>query len=142
MLPWLPPESADEPLPHYAARMVEAIAAGTAGWLVGVSFGVSFGGVVAQDIRGGLCGTVTPAAALPQVLAIRSSITPADAFSTSTDAAGAFQLGALPSGTYRVEFSPTTTTTPANQSSYKQVTRTGIVAINDQLTDIGSTPLQ
>ncbi|RFP66773.1 DUF4382 domain-containing protein [Hymenobacter lapidiphilus] len=97
--------------------------------------------VVAQDIRGGLRGTVTPAAALPQVLAIRSSITPADTFSTSADAAGAFQLGALPSGTYRVEFFPTTTA-PANQGSYKQVTRTGITVTNDQLTDIGSTPLQ
>ncbi|SDY18485.1 DUF4382 domain-containing protein [Hymenobacter psychrophilus] len=97
--------------------------------------------VVAQDIRGGLRGTVTPAAALPQVLAIRSSITPADTFSTSADVAGAFQLGALPSGTYRVEFFPSATA-PANQGSYKQVTRTGIIVTNDQLTDIGSTPLQ
>lgn len=97
--------------------------------------------VVAQNIRGGLRGTVTPAAALPQVLAIRSSITPADTFSTTADVAGAFQLGALPSGTYRVEFFPTLSA-PANQSSYKQVTRTGITVTNDQLTDIGSTALQ
>ncbi|SET89813.1 DUF4382 domain-containing protein [Hymenobacter actinosclerus] len=97
--------------------------------------------VVAQDIRGGLRGTVTPAAALPQVLAIRSSITPADTFSTTADVAGAFQLGALPSGTYRVEFFPTATAL-AGQTGYKQVIRTGITVTNDQLTDIGSTPLQ
>ncbi len=97
--------------------------------------------VLAQDIKGGLRGTVTPAAARPQVLAIRSSITPADTFSTSADVAGAYQLGALPSGTYRVEFFPSTSA-PANQANYKSVTRTGITVTNDQVTDLGSTSLQ
>lgn len=47
VLPWLPPESDDEPLPHYAARMAEAIPADATGWLVGVSFG----GVVALEMQ-------------------------------------------------------------------------------------------
>ena len=46
--------------------------------------------VIAQDIAGGLRGTVTPSASLPQILAIRASITPADTFSTSADASGGF----------------------------------------------------
>ena len=47
VLPWLPPESADEPLPHYAARMAAGIPVDTTGWLVGVSFG----GVVALEMQ-------------------------------------------------------------------------------------------
>ncbi|RFP66774.1 alpha/beta hydrolase [Hymenobacter lapidiphilus] len=47
VLPWLPPESAHEPLPHYAARMAEAIPVGATGWLVCVSFG----GVVALEMQ-------------------------------------------------------------------------------------------
>ena len=97
--------------------------------------------VLAQDIKGGLRGTVMPATARPQVLAIRSSITPADTFSTSADVAGAYQLAALPSGTYRVEFFPSTTA-PANQAGYKHIIRTGITVTNDQVTDLGSTNLQ
>ncbi|MCC3153464.1 DUF4382 domain-containing protein [Hymenobacter sp. BT770] len=96
--------------------------------------------VVAQDLRGGLRGTVTPAAALPQVLAIRSTILGPDTVSTSADASGAFQLGALPSGTYRVEFFPSTTA-PTGQNAYRNVVRTGIVVTNDQVTDLGTTPL-
>jgi hypothetical protein len=92
--------------------------------------------VVAQDIRGGLRGTVTPAAALPQILAIRSSITVPDTFSTAADASGAFQLSSLPSGTYRVQFFPSTTA-PANQPAYKVVTRTGVTVANDQVTEMG-----
>lgn len=92
--------------------------------------------VLAQDIRGGLRGTITPAAALPQVLAIRSSITVPDTFSTAADASGAFQLSSLPSGTYRVQFYPSTTA-PANQPAYKVVTRTGVTVTNDQVTDLG-----
>ncbi|MFD2784339.1 DUF4382 domain-containing protein [Hymenobacter rubripertinctus] len=97
--------------------------------------------VVAQNIKGGMRGTVAPAVARPQVLAIRSSITPADTFSTSADVAGAYQLGALPSGTYRVEFFPSASA-PANQPSYKHVVRTGITVTNDQVTDLGTTSLQ
>ncbi|MBT9392904.1 DUF4382 domain-containing protein [Hymenobacter sp. NST-14] len=97
--------------------------------------------ILAQDIKGGLRGTVAPAAALPQILAIHSSITPADTFSTSADASGAFQFSSVPSGVYRVEFYPTTTA-PVNQASYKPATRTGVTVTNDQVTDIGSTPLQ
>lgn len=96
--------------------------------------------VVAQDIRGGLRGTATPAAARPQVLAIRQSITVPDTFSTAADAAsGTFQLSALPSGTYRVELHPSTTA-PAGQPAYRVVTRTATVT-NDNLTEMGSIPM-
>ncbi|MDF7812530.1 DUF4382 domain-containing protein [Hymenobacter sp. YC55] len=96
--------------------------------------------VVAQDLRAGLRGTVTPAAARPQVLAIRSSITVPDTFSTAADAAGAYQLSGLPSGTYRVEFFPTTTA-PTGQPEYKNVVKSNISVVNDQVTDLGSTSL-
>ncbi|WP_170172757.1 DUF4382 domain-containing protein [Hymenobacter rigui] len=96
--------------------------------------------VVAQDIKGGLRGTVAPAAALPQVLAIRSSITTPDTFSTTADASGAFQLYALPSGTYRVEFYPTTAA-PTGQPVYKPKILTGITVVNDQSTNIGQVSL-
>jgi hypothetical protein len=93
--------------------------------------------LVAQEIAGGLYGQVTPAASLPQILAIRSSLTPADTFSTSADATGAFQLQALPSGTYRVEVFPTTTA-PDKQPAYHPVTRTGVVVVNNQATNVGT----
>ncbi|QJX46712.1 DUF4382 domain-containing protein [Hymenobacter taeanensis] len=96
--------------------------------------------VVAQAVKGGLRGTVTPAAALPHVLAIRSSITVPDTFSTAADASGAFQLSSLPSGTYKVQFFPSATA-PTNQPAYKAVTRTGIIVTNDQVTDLGQTSL-
>ncbi|WP_426489860.1 DUF4382 domain-containing protein [Hymenobacter sp. 102] len=96
--------------------------------------------VVAQDIKGSIRGTVSPAAALPQVIAIRSSITVADTFSTAADASGAYQLSALPSGTYRVEFYPTTTA-PSGQAAYKNAVKTNITVVNNQTTDVGSTSL-
>jgi len=96
--------------------------------------------VVAQDIKGGLRGTVSPAAARPQVLAIRSSIVGPDTVSTFADASGAFQLGALPAGTYQVQFFPTGTA-PTGQPDYKYVVRTGVTVTNDQVTDLGTTPL-
>ncbi|SMB82854.1 conserved hypothetical protein [Hymenobacter roseosalivarius DSM 11622] len=96
--------------------------------------------VIAQDIAGGLRGTVTPTASLPQILAIRASITPADTFSTSADASGGYQLSSLPSGVYRVEFFPTTTA-PANQPVYKNVVRTDITVTNNQITELGQTKL-
>ncbi len=96
--------------------------------------------VVAQDLRGGLRGTVTPVAARPQVLAIRSSIVGPDTVSTFADASGAFQLGSLPAGTYQVQYFPTTTV-PAGQPAYKNVVRTNITVTNDQVTDLGTTPL-
>ncbi|MBF9221630.1 alpha/beta fold hydrolase [Hymenobacter ruricola] len=46
VLRWLAPENAKEPLPHYAARLAAAVPAGQACWLVGVSFG----GVLAQEV--------------------------------------------------------------------------------------------
>jgi hypothetical protein len=96
--------------------------------------------VVAQDLRASLRGTVTPVAALPQVLAIRSSITVPDTFSTSADAAGAFQLSGLPAGTYRVELFPTTTA-PTGQPAYRNVVRSNVSIVNDQTTDLGQIPL-
>ncbi|RSK23807.1 DUF4382 domain-containing protein [Hymenobacter metallilatus] len=97
--------------------------------------------VVAQDIKGGLRGSVTPAATLPQILAIRSSLTLPDTFSTSADATGAFQLSGIPSGTYRIEFFPTTTA-PNGQAAYKNAVRTNISVVNEQMTDMGQTALQ
>lgn len=46
ILAWLPPQSATEPLPHYAARLAAAVPAAQACWLVGVSFG----GLLALEI--------------------------------------------------------------------------------------------
>ncbi len=94
--------------------------------------------VVAQDLKGGLRGTVNPALARPQVLAIRSSIVRPDTVSTFADASGAFQLGALPAGSYQVQFFPTATA-PTGQPAYKNVVRTGITVTNDQVTDLGVT---
>ncbi|PJJ52813.1 DUF4382 domain-containing protein [Hymenobacter chitinivorans] len=91
--------------------------------------------LVAQEITGGIYGQVTPAAALPQVLAIRSSLTPADTFSTNADATGAYRLQGLPSGTYRLEYFPTTTA-PTNQPAYHSAVRTGVVVVNNQLTNV------
>jgi Domain of unknown function (DUF4382) len=96
--------------------------------------------VIAQDIKGSIRGTVTPAAAQPQVLAIRSSITVPDTFSTAADASGAFQLSALPSGTYHIEFYPTTIA-PAGQAAYRNITKTNIRVENNQTMDLGSTKL-
>lgn len=96
--------------------------------------------LVAQDLKGGLRGTVNPAAARPQVLAIRASITGPDTVSTFADASGAFQLNALPAGTYQVQFFPTMTA-PTGQPVYKNVVRPGIAVPNDKVTDLGVTQL-
>lgn len=46
VLNWLSPQSATEPLTHYAARLAEAVPPGQLCWLVGVSFG----GILAQEV--------------------------------------------------------------------------------------------
>ncbi|MDO7851144.1 alpha/beta hydrolase [Hymenobacter convexus] len=46
VLRWLPPQSPAEPLPHYTARLAAAVPATQPCWLVGVSFG----GVLAQEV--------------------------------------------------------------------------------------------
>ena len=97
--------------------------------------------VVAQDLRGGLRGTIAPAAALPQILAIRAGILGPDTVSTSADAAGAYQLSGLPAGTYRVEFFPSATAL-TGQAPYKTATLSGIVIINNQLTTVPQVSLQ
>jgi len=96
--------------------------------------------LVAQDLHGGLRGTVSPAAARPQVLAIRAAITGPDTVSTFADAAGAFQLNGLAAGTYQVQFFPTVAA-PTGQAAYKSVVRPGIIVTNDQVTDLGPTSL-
>ncbi len=93
--------------------------------------------VVAQDLRVGIRGTVSPAAALPQILAIRSTVLGPDTVSTSADASGAYQLNGLAAGTYRVEFFPSTTA-PTNQQAYRNNVRTGVVVTNDNVTDLGT----
>ena len=98
--------------------------------------------VVAQDVRGGIAGTVSPAAARPQILAIRTSgLLAPDTVSTMADVSGAYQIGGLAAGSYRVEFFPSTTA-PTGQAAYRSVVRTGITVTNDQVTPITTTPLQ
>ncbi|KUG05959.1 DUF4382 domain-containing protein [Solirubrum puertoriconensis] len=97
--------------------------------------------VVAQDLNGMLRGVASPSAALPQVLAIRQSITVPDTFSTQADATGSFQLMSLPAGTYTVKLFPTTTA-PQNQAAYKEVTRTGVTVTNNATTDLGTIAVQ
>jgi hypothetical protein len=98
--------------------------------------------VVAQDVRGGLRGTVTPVAALPQVLAIRTTgLFAPDTVSTYADASGAYLINGLAAGTYRVEIFPSTTA-PVGQSAYQNKVRTGVVIANDQVTDLGSVSVQ
>jgi hypothetical protein len=97
--------------------------------------------VLAQELRASLRGTASPAAARPQVLAIRQSITPADTFSTAADAtSGAFQFSGLPAGTYRVELFPTTTA-PTGQAAYRNVTVNGVSIVNDQVKELGTIQL-
>lgn len=97
--------------------------------------------VVAQDLRGGISGTVVPAAALPQILAIRTSgLLAPDTVSTMADASGRFLISALPAGTYRVQFFPSTTA-PAGQNAYRTVTLPGVVVTNDNVTAILPSPL-
>lgn len=64
VLRWLAPQSPQEPLPHYAARLAAAVPTGQPCWLVGVSFG----GVLAQEVA-----ALRP---LAQVVLISSFITP------------------------------------------------------------------
>jgi hypothetical protein len=96
--------------------------------------------LVAQDLRGGLRGTVNPAAARPQVLAIRAAITGLDTVSTFADASGAYQLNGLAAGTYQVQFFPSVAA-PTGQPAYKTVVRPGITVTNNQVTDLGVTLL-
>ncbi|MGI4739257.1 MAG: DUF4382 domain-containing protein [Janthinobacterium lividum] len=96
--------------------------------------------LVAQELRGGLRGTVNPAAARPQVLAIRAAITGPDTVSTFADASGAYQLNGLAAGTYQVQFFPSAAA-PAGQPVYRNVVRSGLTVTNDQVTDLGVTPL-
>ena len=96
--------------------------------------------VVAQDLRGGISGTVSPAAARPQILAIRSGLLTPDTVSTSADASGAYQIGGLAAGTYRVEYFPSTTA-PTGQPAYRTVVRTSITVTNDQITSLSTTNL-
>ncbi|TVT41328.1 DUF4382 domain-containing protein [Hymenobacter setariae] len=97
--------------------------------------------LVAQNLQGGLSGTANPAAARPQVLAIRSTILGPDTVSTFADASGAFQLRGLAAGTYQVQFFPTTTA-PAGQSAYKNVGVPNITVTTNQVTSLGVTQLQ
>lgn len=84
---------------------------------------------VTTALAGGIKGTVTPAAAHPQVLAIRTSVTPNDTLSTYPDATGGFLLRGVPAGAYRVEFQA--------PSPYRSATKTTTVT-NDQIADLGS----
>jgi len=97
--------------------------------------------LVAQSLQGGLSGTVNPAAARPQVLAIRSSVLGPDTVSTFADASGAFQLRGLAAGTYQVQFFPTATA-PAGQPAYKNASVPSVTVTTSQVTSLGVTQLQ
>ena len=97
--------------------------------------------VVAQDLLGGISGTVSPAAARPQILAIRTTgLLAPDTVSTSADASGAYQIGGLAAGSYRVEFFPSTTA-PTGQTAYHSVVRSGITVTNSQVTPLATAVL-
>jgi hypothetical protein len=97
--------------------------------------------VVAQDLHGGLRGTVAPAAALPQILAIRTTgLLAPDTVSTWADASGAYQINGLAAGSYRVEFFPSTSA-PTGQPAYQNKVRPGVAVTNDQVTDLGTTSM-
>ena len=95
--------------------------------------------VVAQDLPGSIRGTVTPAAARPQVLAIRASVLGPDTLSTMADASGTYQFNNLPSGTYRLEFYPTTLM--VGGLSYRTAVRTGVI-VGTQVNTIGVVDLK
>jgi len=88
---------------------------------------------VANAVAGGIKGMVTPAAAQPTILAIRTSATPNDTVSTTSDATGGFLMRGLPAGTYRVEFKTV--------SPYKNAVATPITVTNDKISDMGSVKL-
>ncbi|WP_324674029.1 DUF4382 domain-containing protein [Hymenobacter sp. GOD-10R] len=88
---------------------------------------------VANAVAGGIKGMVTPAAAQPTILAIRTSVTPNDTVSTTSDAMGGFLMRGLPAGAYRVEFKTV--------SPYKNAVATPITVTNSQISDIGSVKL-
>ena len=97
--------------------------------------------VVAQDLRGGISGTVSPAAARPQILTIRTTgLLAPDTVSTSADASGAYQVGGLAAGSYRVEFFPSTSA-PTGQPAYHGGVRTGITVTNSQVTPVANVVL-
>lgn len=83
---------------------------------------------IATAVAGGIRGTVTPALARPNIMAIRTTA-PIDTFSTYPDATGAFLLRGLSAGNYRVEF--------ASPASYRDVTRPVPVPA-DRIVDMGS----
>ena len=66
VLRWLTPQTADEPLPHYASRLAAVVPPEHACWVVGVSFG----GVLAQEV-----GRLRP---LARVVLISSFASPAE----------------------------------------------------------------
>lgn len=83
---------------------------------------------VALAVAGGIQGTVTPAAARPSIIAIRTSA-PIDTFSTYPDAAGRFLLRGLPAGGYLVDFSA-----PA---PYRDRTL-NVTVSNDRIVNVGT----
>ncbi|OUJ76225.1 DUF4382 domain-containing protein [Hymenobacter crusticola] len=88
---------------------------------------------VANAVAGGIKGMVAPAEAKPTILAIRTSTTPNDTVSTTSDATGGFLMRGLPAGTYRVEFKTV--------SPYKNAVATPITVTNDQISSLATVKL-
>lgn len=89
---------------------------------------------VTTAVAGGIRGAVTPAAARPAVLAIRTSAAPNDTVSTTADATGGFLLRGLPAGTYRVEVLP--------GAPYRAAVSSNVAVTNDRITDVGTVSVQ
>ncbi|WP_303309690.1 DUF4382 domain-containing protein [Hymenobacter sp. BT730] len=84
---------------------------------------------VALASAGAIRGTVDPAAAHPQVLAIRTAGGAADTLSTYPDNGGGFLIPGVSAGTYRVEFK--------TSAPYSNAEKADVVVTNDHTTDLG-----
>ncbi|AIZ62726.1 hypothetical protein PK28_01775 [Hymenobacter sp. DG25B] len=84
---------------------------------------------VAMAAAGAIRGTVDPAAAHPQVLAIRTAGGAADTLSTYPDNDGGFLIPGVSAGTYRVEFRA--------GEPYENVDKPDVQVTNDHTTDLG-----
>ena len=90
--------------------------------------------LVAQDLRGGLRGTVSPAAGAGHPLVATRP-------RHGEYVCRRLRLGGLAAGTYQVQFFPATTA-PTGQPAYKNVVVPGVTVLTNQVTSLGATQLQ
>ncbi|MBG8554564.1 DUF4382 domain-containing protein [Hymenobacter guriensis] len=80
-------------------------------------------------LAGSIKGTVTPLAAKPQVMAIRTDVANGDTINTYTDANGGFQVFGAKAGTYRLEFKAA--------APYKDTQKENVSVVADNVTSVG-----